>query len=178
MAIVLFLTCLQGFAQKFPDRIRGYKVYDKPVSHESKGPATDPAANVELGQPEIVVISAAGVTFEVNVEVKPLGQKGKVDFLSFHDFQVNGLPIAIEEYKIPFLIHADRPTILPEPTRFTMPAAGIVRTAWNELRDSKDEWTIKGRVLVFGRFRKMGFSFKRVVPVDVEFKIRNPLKAG
>ena len=46
------------------------------------------------------------------------------------------------------------------------------------MRDSQAEWTVSGRVFVFGRFRRFGIYHKRVVPVDFQIKIKNPLSAS
>jgi hypothetical protein len=53
-----------------------------------------------------------------------------------------------------------------------------LRGAVRELKDSKEEWSVTGRVFVFGKFKKFGFNFKRVVPVEINIKIKNPLRAG
>jgi hypothetical protein len=46
-----------------------------------------------------------------------------------------------------------------------------------EMRDSKKEWTITGRVFVFGKFRKFGFEHKRVVPIDIHLTVANPIRS-
>jgi hypothetical protein len=44
---------------------------------------------------------------------------------------------------------------------------------WNT---SKDVWPVTGRVYVFGRFKKFLFSFKRVVPVELNLSLPNPMR--
>jgi hypothetical protein len=48
--------------------------------------------------------------------------------------------------------------------------------AIGEWTDSQDTWPVKGRVYVFGKFKKGLFSFKRCVPVELDVTMRNPLK--
>ena len=57
-----------------------------------------------------------------------------------------------------------------------MPIGQAVKGALSERRDSKGQWRVKGTAMVFGKFRKFGFSFKRVVPVKVDFYIPNPIR--
>ena len=43
--------------------------------------------------------------------------------------------------------------------------------------NSKETWPVTGRVYVFGKFKKGPFSFKRVVPVELDLQMRNPLRS-
>ena len=52
----------------------------------------------------------------------------------------------------------------------------MARAARRELIESKKEWQVTGTVFIFGKFKKFGFGFKRVVPVKINLKIDNPLK--
>jgi hypothetical protein len=83
--------------------------------------------------------------------------------------------VEVAEYKDSFEFKKERLVELPAPAKIYLRADRLLRGAWKEMKESKDEWTITGRVFVFGKFRKMGFSFKRVVPVDISVKIKNPL---
>ena len=64
---------------------------------------------------------------------------------------------------------------MPKPARIFLGTGQIVKAAWKEIAETKKEWTITGRVFVFGKFKKLGFSFKRVIPVDINLTIKNPL---
>ncbi len=134
-------------------------------------------ADVKVGEPEIIDVSLNGVTFELPAEVTSLAQSGKVDFLTFHDFRVNGVSVVIEEYKHPFSFRKNETITLPEPATICLPTSGLLKGAWTEMRESRKEWLVTGRVFVFGRFRKFGMYHKRVIPVDVILKIKNPLLA-
>lgn len=175
ICIAVILLTLSVDAQKLPDKIRGYKVYHpKPaVTKTVSSAATEPAI---LNASKFVSISPLGVTFEAAISIQPMPEDGRVDFLTFHDFNVNGISVEIEEYKTPFDIRKNERPTLPEPVRIFLYTPKIAQAAWSEMRDSKHEWTVTGRVFVFGRFKRYGMTFKRVVPVDISFTIRNPLR--
>ena len=42
--------------------------------------------------------------------------------------------------------------------------------------DPKKKWSVTGTVFVFGKFKKYGINFKRVVPIKIDLTIANPLK--
>lgn len=169
--------------QDLPDKIRGYKVHRAAVSvrtdqDKTLSDAAGAEAVVRVGEPGVIEVSLTGITLEIPAEIEGVGQKGRVDFLAFEDFRVNGLKVEVEEYRTPFDLPKAEKIKLPKPVRINLSPVQALRGAFNELTDSKDEWTVTGRVFVFGRFKKYGFSFKRVVPVDVRIKIENPLKKG
>ena len=68
-------------------------------------------------------------------------------------------------------------TMLPTPAKITINTANIAKAAYKELVDSKKDWSVTGIVFVFGKFRKFGVSFKRVVPVKIDLTIKNPLNS-
>lgn len=180
----LILLCSIAAAQNLPDEIRGYKVYQAKVSVKTQtSENTRTAANqselfVKIGEPELVKISLTGVTFELSAEINALNQSGRVDFITFKDFRINDLIVSIEEYKESFEIKKNQPTILPQPVKILVGAKQTLRGALEEFRDSKQEWTVTGTVFVFGHFKKSFLKFKRVVPIQVNLKIKNPLAAG
>ena len=165
-----------------PNEIRGYKVYRAKISvknENDKSPKSlesDTAALVKVGEPEVFDVSLTGVTFEISVDINSLDQNGTIDFLTFKDFRVNGLAVDVEEYRESFDIKKDRQIILPKPVKIFVGTGQTLRGALGEFRDSKDEWTVTGTVFVFGRFKKAFVKFKRVVPVQVNIKVKNPLK--
>lgn len=181
--IFFLVSATTIFAQKLPDKIRDYKVYDAKISVKTDQKAQteiakkgESAATVKIGEPELTEISLGGVAFEISAEIFDLEQSGTVDFLAFHDFRVNDLAVEIEEYQTSFSFAKNQSVKLPKPVRIFLGAAQTLRGALREVKDSKEEWTVTGRVFVFGKFKKFGFSFKRVVPVEVSVKIKNPLK--
>jgi hypothetical protein len=174
IAAFLLFSSLSLAAQDVPDKIRGYKVYRPKISRTgSSRPAN--VEPVSLRGSKLVSISPLGVKFEVEMNIAPIPQDGRVDFLTFHDFRVNGIPVEIEEYTSPFNLWKNESITLPKPATVFLSTPRIAQAAWSEMRDSRAEWTVAGRVFVFGRFKKYGMTFKRVVPVDVSFTIKNPV---
>jgi hypothetical protein len=168
------------YAQNLPDEIRGYKVHKAKISVTNKADKTvekdKSEAFARLTEPELTDTSLTGLTFEISAEIDALDYKGKVDFLTFTDFKVNGLDVTIEEYTNSFEFKKNEAIKLPKPIRIFLGAGQLIKGALGEATNSKEEWTVSGRVFVFGRFKKLGFDFKRVVPVDVNVKIKNPVK--
>lgn len=171
---------LVSAAQDLPDEIRGYKVHDARITVTNKGGTTGnddrSEAYVRLDDPVLVDKSLTGITFEIGGEIETLGQSGRVDFLMFRDFTVNGLGVGIEEYRESFEFKKKSVLRLPRPVRVELGTVQALRGAIGELRDSKEFWDVSGTVLVFGRFKKWGMKFKRVVPVRVDVRIRNPIR--
>jgi hypothetical protein len=179
----LILLCALAFnAQDLPDEIRGYKVHKAKISVTNK---TDQSAEndkseayARLTEPELIDTSLTGLTFEISAEIEPLEHKGKVDFLMFRNFRVNSLDVEIEEYTNSFEFKKNQPIELPKPVKIFLGTRQVLKGALSEMRESKEEWTLTGTVFVFGRFKKWGFSVKRVVPVEINVKIKNPFKTG
>jgi hypothetical protein len=182
-----FVLALCGFlaataaAQELPDRILGYKVYKQTVrviSETDPTPAKDKKidASVTMGRLETIGLSALGVTVRMPGKILANRQSGSVDFLTFHDFTVNGIAVDIERYEHPFEFKKEVPVDLPEPISVYLRADRLLAGAWSEISGSKAEWRVKGRVFVFGEFRKVGMDFKRVVPIDIDLTIPNPIR--
>jgi len=175
----LFLTNLT-LAQDLPKEIRGYKVHRAKISVKNQTEETNAKdkseALVKVGEPELVDVSLAGITFELSAEIGSLKQSGTIDFLTFHDFRVNGLPVDLEEYKESFEFRKNQNAVLPKPIKIRLSTAQTVRGALSELKESRDEWTVTGRVFAFGQFKKSFLKFKRVVPIEINLKIKNPLR--
>jgi len=170
-------------AQDLPDEIRGYKVHKTKISvtnnkTDNKNENEKSEAVARLTDPELIDAALTGLTFEISAEIEPVEYKGKIDFLMFKDFRVNGLAVEIEEYRNPFELRKNEVIKLPQPVKIFLGAKQVLQSAVNEATNSKDEWTVTGRVFVFGHFKKWGFEVKRVVPVDVNVKIKNPVKKG
>jgi hypothetical protein len=169
-------------AQDLPDEIRGYKVHNAKISVTNNSEQTNEREKAEararLTDPELIETSLTGLTFEISAQIDPLEYKGKIDFLTFRNFKVNGLEVEIEEYTRSFEFKKNERINLPQPVKIFLGSRQALKGALGELRDSKEEWTVTGTVFVFGRFKKMGFNFKRVVPVEVNVKIKNPLKSS
>ena len=180
LCVLVSLFAFSLCAQDLPDEIRGYKVHNAKISVTGKtGSRTEKdksEAYAHLTEPELTDTSLSGLTFEISAEIEPLEYKGKIDFLTFRNFKVNGLDVEIEEYTNSFEFKKNQAFALPKPIRINLGARQVLKGALSELRDSKEDWTVTGTVFVFGRFKKWGFNVKRVVPVEVNVKIKNPLK--
>ena len=164
--------------EKLPDKIQGYKVYGEKISVKNQtagAPHGETGIVVNVGEPEIADISAAGVTLAVSAEISNLPVGGDVDFLTFHGFRVNGLEVTAADYRTPFKITKNGRLKLPAPIKIFLSTLQTLRGARGEISDSKAEWRVTGRIFVFGKFKKSFLKFKRVVPVEVDLKIKNPL---
>lgn len=177
--LLTVLFTLPALAQELPKEIRGYKVHKTNISVKTisaNAPSKNgPEALVKIGDPSVAAVSLTGITLEIPAEITAFDQSGRVDFLTFHDFKVDGLAVDVEEYRSAFSFKKNELVILPKPARLFLGTGQIVKRAWKEISETKKEWTITGRVFVFGKFKKLGFSFKRVVPVDINIRIDNPL---
>src|SRR2546423_13371045 len=194
--IVLFLMSMpmpaSGQSRSYPDNIRGYKVERTVVEikkPENKNQANDGVTAssdsdvdqlITFGQPSIAHATPLGMTFEVPVVVAPVKQSGKVDFLVFEDMEVNGHSVQIDEYDHSFGLPDKKALTLRDPLRVYIHLPGAILAALGDWTDSKDTWPVTGRVYVFGKFKKkilgISTSFKRVVPVELNLTMRNPLK--
>lgn len=178
MSAVLLLLATPVLPQEFPDKIRGYKVHKAEVRSASESGADEDGTAFEMsfGEPQFDSVGLEGVTIAVDPVLTVTGRSGRVDFLSFKDFEVNGIPVTIEDYEASFDFKSGETVALEEPVRIVVGLGSAVRGAAKEIRQPDDEWQVTGTVFVFGRFKWSIFRFKRVVPVPVAFKIPNPLK--
>ena len=146
-------------------------------TESSTDPDSDVDALIQLGQPQLARVTPLGITFEVPIVVSPVKQSGHVDFLVFEDMVVNGTSVDIDEYHHAFDLPNKQPLTLRQPLRFYIYLPSAVLAALGDWSDSKETWPVTGRVYVFGKFKKGPFSFKRVVPVELNVSMRNPLKS-
>lgn len=179
----------------YPKEIRGYKLERAKVeikkpkeskepkdqkdaareADRSEKPSSDADALIQFGEASIARMTPLGITLEVPVTVAAVKQKGHVDFLTFEDMVVNGLSVTVEEYSHSFDLPTNKATRLPQPVRLFISMSTAVMGALGEWNDQKKTWPVTGRVYVFGRFKKFLFNFKRVVPVELELTLANPL---
>lgn len=177
VSVLLFQLSIQVFTQQLPKSIRGYKVHQERVSitetsHNTADPADAPV--VSVGEPLLTDLSLSGVSIGLPMSFRSPDQGGNVDFLSFHDFAINGISVSIEEYRHPFVFKKNELVELPEPVMIFISSGRIIQASWNELRDSRSEWLVTGRVFIFGKFKRFGFQFKRAIPVDISIRTKNP----
>lgn len=164
-----------ALAQEFPSRIRGYKLHKTPVSVTNSDGL---GGRLKIGVPAILDVSFSGIRVGVVVGIENIPQTGRVDFLTFHDFRINGLPITIDEYREPFKFQKGRSVYLPQPLEVNVGTIELLRAAREGSNEFRGEWTVTGRIFVFGKFRRFGMEFRRVIPVDIDLKIKNPLPSG
>lgn len=178
-AILVFAFVHICDAQELPAKIRGYKVHNAKIevrSAEDRKPSiADREAVVTLGKLEVDDYGIAGITLSAGAQISPIDQSGRVEFLTFRDFRVNGIAVDIEEYVHPFAFKKGETISLPKPARIFVGTLNLARAARNELTDPKQKWSVSGTVFVFGKFKKYGMSFKRVVPIKIDLTIPNPL---
>ena len=177
-SVLLFSLIING--QDLPKEIRGYKVYQAKISvknqTEKNGAPDKSETFVKIGEPEITDVSLTGITLEISAKIESSSQSGTIDFLTFQDFRADNLPVEVEEYRESFRLEKNKTTILPKPIKFFLNTKQTLRGAFKEMKESKEEWTVKGKIFVFGRFKKSFLKFKRVVPIEINFKIKNPLR--
>ena len=156
-------------------RQRGNNNSDEQTNKESNT-ESDVDALIKLGQPQLARVTPLGITFEVPIVVSPVKQSGHVDFLVFEDMVVNGTSVDINEYHHAFDLPNKQPLTLREPLSFYIYLPSALLAALGDWSESKETWPVTGRVYVFGKFKKGVFSFKRVVPVELNLTMRNPLR--
>jgi len=143
---------------------------------------SDADALIQLGKPQLARVTPLGITFEVPIIVAPVKQSGHIDFLLFEDMVVNGTSVEIDEYHRAFDLPNKQPLTLREPLRFYIYLPNAVLAGIDEWTNSKETWPVTGRIYVFGKFKKsilgISTSFKRCVPVELNVKMRNPLRAN
>ena len=204
VAVALFIgvTTVSPQTRTYPKQIRGYKVErtvveikkpetkSKKTGNDKSQPPNDGADQsesttdsdsdvdqlIQLGTPRLARVTPLGITFDIPIVVSAVKQSGHVEFLVFEDMIVNGTSVNIDEYHRAFDLPNKQPLTLREPLRIYIYLPSALLAALGDWSDSKEAWPVRGRVYVFGKFKKGPFSFKRVVPVELNLSIRNPLK--
>lgn len=189
--LLMLAACATGLSQTrtYPEKIRGYKVeravveVKKPSTNNSANQSSGPAESaasvddlIQLGRAELTKITPLGITLATPIVVAPVTQSGHVHFLLFEDMVVNGHSVSIHEHQESFDLPNKQPLTLRQPLRIYIYLPSAVLAALDEWTESKDTWPVTGRVYVCGKFKKSIFSFKRCVPVELNVKMRNPLK--
>ena len=196
IALVLLSAsaAVRSQSANYPKEIRGYKVQRAAVEMKaSKSSSPDNSSDsasasgsqqtsddvdqlITFSTPELARVTPLGITFDVPVVVAPVKQSGHVHFLLFEDMTVNGHSVEINEYTHTFDLPNKQPLTLRDPLRFYIYLPIAALAAADEWSNSKEMWPVTGRVYVCGKFKKSIFSFKRCVPVELNLKMRNPLR--
>lgn len=178
-SMILLLLAFATSAQDLPDKIRGYKVYKAKINVttavNAENNSSDDASVVKIGGPRVVDVGLTGATFETDAELGVIPESGRIDFLTFRDFRINGVAVEFDEYTHSFDVKKGVAIKLPKPVRGFVSNVNIAKAVYKEMIESKPVWNVTGTVFVFGKFRKYGFKFKRVVPVKIELIVKNPL---
>ena len=166
--------------REYPKEIRGYKLERASIELKRDKKGGDSASQngiITFGQAKVVSITPFGVTLEIPIVVAAVKQKGKVDFLSFYDMTINGTQVDVDDYNGPFDLPNDHSLILGQPITvfIAMPAALV--GAVQDWATPKETWRVTGVAYVFGQFKKWIFKGKRVVPVELDLQMRNPLRS-
>jgi hypothetical protein len=171
--------------RSYPKEIRGYKlarakVEIKKTAGAKKGdteqPSGDSDALIQFGEARVVSTTPLGLTLEVPVTVAAVKQGGRVDFLTFEDMVVNGMPVTIEDYMHSFELPNKEAVSLPQPVRLFISSPRAIVGAINDWSNPQETWPVTGRVYVFGHYKKFIFTAKRVVPVELSLTLPNPLR--
>lgn len=158
--------------REYPKEIRGYKV--ERVAIEKKHSETHDGI-LKFGQASVIDLAPLGVTLELPIVVSPVKQKGKVDFLTFYDVTVNGTSVEVADYRDSFELPTERALTLQRPLKVYVAMPSALIGAVLEWASPQPTWSVTGVVYVFGQFKKGIFTFKRVVPVEIDRQMRNPL---
>lgn len=180
LALLIVTLAMVGRAQSLPDKIRGYKVENVPLKLNNAIPEGNKYSDdfdlyIQLTKPKISMRGLLSGSIDVGAGIIATKQSGTVDFVSFHDVRVNGIAMEVDEYAGPMAFKKGVRSSLPKPVTAKLDFVGAAKGAFKELTDSRDQWRVTGTALVFGKFKKFGFSFKRVVPIKIDMLVKNPL---
>jgi hypothetical protein len=181
LALMIVALATVGRAQALPDKIRGYKVENIPLKISNTIPegtkfSDDFDLYIQLTRPKISMSGLLSASIKVGADMVSTKQSGEVAFVSFHDVRVNGIAMEIDEYSVPMVFKKGIRSTLSKPVTGKLNFVGAAKGAFKELNDSREQWRVTGTAFVFGNFKKMGFSFKRVVPIKIDMLVKNPLK--
>ena len=166
--------------REYPKEIRGYKLERVSIEpkQSDKGAGSGSSSNdaiITFGEARVVSVSPLGVTIEMPIVVAPVKQKGRIDFLSFYDMTINGTHVEVDDYNESFDLPNKEALTLRPITVFVATPNALVG-AVQDLARPKESWPVTGVVYVFGEFKKWIFTGKRVVPVELDLQMRNPLR--
>ena len=167
----------ESTSRAYPKTIRGYKVEQATVEVRNSKSDDSSAGLITFGEARVVRITPLGVTLELPIVVSPVKQKGRVDFLSFEDMSINDTAVEVDDYYSSFELPNDRPLVLQRPLVVFVGMPSALVGAVMDWASPREMWPVNGVVYVFGQFKKLIFKPKRVVPVELNLQMRNPLRA-
>jgi hypothetical protein len=172
-----------GTQREYPKEIRGYKlerVTIEPKQQDKGGAGSGSGSNdaiITFGEARVVNVSPLGVTLEIPIVVAPVKRKGRIDFLSFYDMTINGTRVEVDDYNESFDLPTEQALTLRRPITIFVATPNALVGAVQDLARPKETWPVTGVVYVFGEFKKWIFTGKRVVPVELDLQMRNPLRS-
>lgn len=181
LALMIVALATVARAQALPDTIHGFKVENVPLKTSNTIPEGSKFSDefdlyIQLTKPKISMRGLLSASIDVGADLVSTKQSGEIAFVSFHDVRVNGIAMEIDEYTAPMAFRKGVRSSLTKPVTAKLNFVGAARGAFKELTDSRDQWRVTGTAFVFGKFKKFGFSFKRVVPIKIDMLVKNPLK--
>ena len=165
--------------REYPKEIRGYKLERVNIETKDSNKKDDAVSSepvITFGDAHVVSVSPLGVTIEIPMVVRVVKAKGRVDFLTFYDMTINGRPVEVDDYNDSFDMPNDHPLTLRRPLTVFVGTTSVLSGAVEDFRQPKETWPVTGVVYVFGQFKKWIFKGKRVVPVELDLRMRNPLR--
>ncbi len=172
--LLFFILAGGNFAQ---EKIRGYKVYNAKVSVISAQDNVSPNIKndfdslVKIGKPQNFTLTTAGASFELPLTVNIFRSGGRIERVSFENVQVNGLKMQVEDFAEVFDLEKGIDKPFPRPLKVKIYLSDTARSLFS-LKPSIRNFEVAGRVVVFGTFKKLGFKFKRAIPLDLKFKVK------
>jgi hypothetical protein len=179
VGVTFLLTLISAAAgQKLPSKIDGYKVYHADVVVTDK--AIEMPAGVEvlvrLDEPKLTSVGFSGATVGVTGQISSI-RSGQVDRVMFRDFHINGVPVDVESVGKTFAVKTGGAQPVDLSVKVNLGPAALAKAGYREVSDPKTDWQVTGTLLVFGRFDRLGFTFKRVIPVKLSIMVKNPLRS-
>jgi hypothetical protein len=164
--LIAFLAAIAATGQEFPDRVDGYKVHR--VAKKTKD------FSLTLSKPAVTGADLSQIKFEVEATVTAK-VTASVERILLEDLTVNGIAVKASPYAVPFEIKKGKAVTLPEKLQASVKSSDAAKAAWREIADRKKDWHIKGRAVIFGKFRRFGMTWTRAVPVEIDLFVKNPV---
>ena len=174
---LLTLVCTAA-AQMLPSKIDGYKVYTANVVVTDK--AIEMPAGVDvlvrLDEPKLASVAFSGATVRVTGQIRSI-RSGEVERVMFRDFRINGVSVDVGAVTETFAVKTGSPQPIDLSVKVNLGSAALAKAGYRELSDPKTDWQVTGTMLVFGRFDRFGFTFKRAIPVKLSITVKNALRS-
>lgn len=171
LAILLFAAAIH--AQDWPNKISGYKVHDPKIVLTGK--STD-AVEVKVTGATIEGVGLTGTTINIEAEILSKKQGIDIESIRFRDIRVNGVTVEPAEYRNALTIKKGESKKLPVPVSVVVPVTSHPKAFYDQIINPRSRMKVTGTVFIFGKFKKFGFSFKRVAPVTLDLDIENPIQ--